>query len=249
MRPGSIGGSAAPTNLACSNGFGKYVITPRSATATDESWEGIVIAGVEARVRDWHLARRDSWPLIRGIRRPTDAVRASGLKPRDRLEAIAASPNGLVEEGAYRPSCASSMRRKLHALVAKGLTTTDALCTAIWIARALASTASRRHPFGEYELRHTNRVRWRDLRLSSIRARRPARNSDASAMIRLHTWSRCKARYSSATSACSPRLPGLQQRQEVAASAGSYVPRFAWHDSPKNFHQIGTSQCLQSAQT
>jgi hypothetical protein len=30
--------------------------------------------------------------------------------------------------------------------------------------RALASTASRLHPFGEYELRHPNLDRWRDLR-------------------------------------------------------------------------------------
>lgn len=32
--------------------------------------------------------------------------------------------------------------------------------------RALASTASRRHVFGEYELRHPNLDRWRDLRQS-----------------------------------------------------------------------------------
>jgi hypothetical protein len=32
--------------------------------------------------------------------------------------------------------------------------------------RALASTASRLHPFGEYELRHPNLDRWRDLRHS-----------------------------------------------------------------------------------
>lgn len=32
--------------------------------------------------------------------------------------------------------------------------------------RALASTASRLHPFGEYELRHPNLDRWRDLRQS-----------------------------------------------------------------------------------
>ena len=32
--------------------------------------------------------------------------------------------------------------------------------------RALASTASRLHPFGEYELRHPNLDRWRDLRRS-----------------------------------------------------------------------------------
>ena len=32
--------------------------------------------------------------------------------------------------------------------------------------RALASTASRLHPFGEYDLRHPNLDRWRDLRRS-----------------------------------------------------------------------------------
>jgi hypothetical protein len=32
--------------------------------------------------------------------------------------------------------------------------------------RALASTASRLHPLGEYELRHPNLARWRDLRRS-----------------------------------------------------------------------------------
>jgi hypothetical protein len=32
--------------------------------------------------------------------------------------------------------------------------------------RALASTASRLHPFGEYDLRHPNLDRWRDLRQS-----------------------------------------------------------------------------------
>jgi hypothetical protein len=32
--------------------------------------------------------------------------------------------------------------------------------------RALASSASRLHPFGEYELRHPNLDRWRDLRRS-----------------------------------------------------------------------------------
>ena len=32
--------------------------------------------------------------------------------------------------------------------------------------RALASTAARLHPFGEYELRHPNLDRWRDLRRS-----------------------------------------------------------------------------------
>jgi hypothetical protein len=32
--------------------------------------------------------------------------------------------------------------------------------------RALASTASRLHPFGEYQLRHPNLDRWRDLRQS-----------------------------------------------------------------------------------
>ena len=32
--------------------------------------------------------------------------------------------------------------------------------------RALASTASRLHPFGDYDLRHPNLDRWRDLRQS-----------------------------------------------------------------------------------
>ena len=40
--------------------------------------------------------------------------------------------------------------------------------------RALASTASRLHPFGEYELRHPNLDRWRDLR-RSLDLRREAR--------------------------------------------------------------------------
>ena len=40
--------------------------------------------------------------------------------------------------------------------------------------RALASTASRRHPFGEYDLRHPNLDRWRDLR-QSLDLRREAR--------------------------------------------------------------------------
>jgi hypothetical protein len=40
--------------------------------------------------------------------------------------------------------------------------------------RALASTASRLHPFGEYELRHPNLDRWRDLR-QSLHLRQEAR--------------------------------------------------------------------------
>jgi hypothetical protein len=40
--------------------------------------------------------------------------------------------------------------------------------------RALASTASRLHPFGEYELRHPNLARWRDLR-QSLELRQEAR--------------------------------------------------------------------------
>jgi len=40
--------------------------------------------------------------------------------------------------------------------------------------RALASTASRLHPFGEYELRHPNLDRWRDLR-QSLELRQEAR--------------------------------------------------------------------------
>jgi len=40
--------------------------------------------------------------------------------------------------------------------------------------RALASTASRLHPFGEYELRHPNLDRWRDLR-QSLALRQEAR--------------------------------------------------------------------------
>ena len=40
--------------------------------------------------------------------------------------------------------------------------------------RALASTASRLHRFGEYELRHPNLDRWRDLR-QSLELRQEAR--------------------------------------------------------------------------
>ena len=40
--------------------------------------------------------------------------------------------------------------------------------------RALASTASRLHPFGEYELRHPNLDRWRNLR-QSLELRQEAR--------------------------------------------------------------------------
>jgi hypothetical protein len=40
--------------------------------------------------------------------------------------------------------------------------------------RALAATASRLHPFGEYELRHPNLDRWRDLR-QSLELRQEAR--------------------------------------------------------------------------
>ena len=40
--------------------------------------------------------------------------------------------------------------------------------------RVLASTASRLHPFGEYELRHPNLDRWRDLR-QSLELRQEAR--------------------------------------------------------------------------
>ena len=40
--------------------------------------------------------------------------------------------------------------------------------------RALASSASRLHPFGEYELRHPNLDRWRDLR-QSLELRQEAR--------------------------------------------------------------------------
>ena len=40
--------------------------------------------------------------------------------------------------------------------------------------RALASTASRLHPFGEYELRHPNLDRWRELR-QTLELRREAR--------------------------------------------------------------------------
>ena len=41
--------------------------------------------------------------------------------------------------------------------------------------RVLASTASRLHPFGEYELRHPNLDRWRDLR-QSLELRQEARS-------------------------------------------------------------------------
>ena len=40
--------------------------------------------------------------------------------------------------------------------------------------RALAATASRLHLFGEYELRHPNLERWRDLR-QSLELRQEAR--------------------------------------------------------------------------
>lgn len=44
--------------------------------------------------------------------------------------------------------------------------------------RALASSASRLHPFGEYELRHPNLDRWRDLR-QSLDLRQEARRQQA----------------------------------------------------------------------